>query len=780
MTRAPGPGPAVTAWAVALLVLACVPLVAAFTSPVVLVPLVAAVLLAFALAALARRLTVPAWATAVAGVTLVVAVATAIARAEATDPPVADATGWRTTGAAQVLGPVADAVARLLTAPRPAAPALAVPVVALVALVALAVALALGRRARARVAPLVGAAVVYGTALLLTAGAADSGAVGVLLVVVAAAGWSLLDGDALARRADAPRLGRAPREARARWRAGGVAGLLVVALVAAGGFAAAAAVTGRPFEPREHVAPPQRPADVVHPLAELSRWQADGGATVLRVRGTHPGYLTWVTLPDFDGAGWYADLDLRELGAVVEPSLPPGRLQDDVDVEIELVELAGPSGSPGAWLPSAGRAVASSAPGALTDVDTGVLAVPPAPDGRLPAGTTYRVRGHVDRPDPAAAARAGVPGGDDVERYLRLDRFPADLLTYAQGVVAGAPSRLDQAELLAATVRGDRDLTVDAVSGSSYARLREFLFADRAAGGQVGSSEQFAGAFAVLARAVGLPSRVVLGFAVPDGAATAEDPVREVRGADVRAWAEVYLAGTGWVRFDPAPDAVTSSGVDTPPVGQGADGSGADEPAPDPVDDAFPDEPVDDAAGPDAGVGRGTVLLAVGAVLVLALLGVLLAMLGVRLVHRYRLRTAGVVGAWQHAADALLLRDGPAAPAATADVLAGRMTELSGVPAGDLAVAAQAAAFGAGPRTSGPGGEARGAPRDPAARDAWRTAVAVERRLRAGAPWRRRVTWWSDPAPLGRHRGRRRGRRPGRRPGRRGTDGWGTERPPRP
>ncbi|UZN04538.1 transglutaminase-like domain-containing protein [Cellulomonas sp. S1-8] len=732
--REAGPGTAVTLWAVALLAVACVPLAAAFTSPVVLAALAGAVVLPFGVVALARRLSVPAWATGAAGVTLVLAVATSFARVADDPMPDVAAAGWRTTPAAQVLGPVADAVARLLTAPRPAAPALALPVVVLAALVALAVALALGRRAPARVAPLVGAVVLYGAALLLTAGQADRGPVGAVLVALTAAGWSLLDGDALAHRRDAPRLGRAPVGPRPRWRAGGVVGLLVVALVAAGGAAAAGAVTGRAFEPRDHVTPPRLSADAVHPLAELSRWQTDADATVLRVRGTHPGYLTWVALPDFDGAGWSADLDLRALGTVVEPSLPPGRARQDVDIEVELVDLAGPSGSPGSWLPSSGAVAASSARDSLVDVDAGVLAVPPAGDGRLPAGLTYRVRGTVDRPDPAAAARAGVPGGPEVDRYLRLDRFPADLRTYAQDVVAGASSRLDQAERLAATVRGDRELAAQAVSGASYARLREFLFADRAAGGQVGTSEQFAGAFAVLARAVGLPSRVVLGFVVPGGAAVGDDVPRDVHGQDVRAWAEVYLAGPGWVRFDPAPDAVTASALDEVITEQGAEPAVQDEPAVDPPDEAPADEPVTErTGGQDAGVGRGVVVAAVATVLVAGLGAALVAAIGARLVRRRRLRAAGAVGAWQHAADALLLRDGPAAPAATADVLASRMTALSGVPTRGLATAAQAAAFGTGAVAAG---------------DTWRTAVEVERGLRSGGSWRRRLTWWWDPTPL--------------------------------
>ena len=733
----PGPGAAATAWALALLVVACVPLATAFTSPVVLVPLVAATALPFGVVALARRLAVPAWATGVAGVTVVLAVATSFARLGQEGAVPAAATGWRSTGAAQVLGPVADAAARLLTSPRPAAPGLAVPVVALVALVALTVALAHSRRGPTRTAPLVGAVVVYGTALLLTAGDADRGAVGAALVALAAAGWALLDGDALTRRRHVPRLGRATLGPGARWGSGGLTGLLVVAVVAVTGATAGAAVTGRAFEPRDHVTPPQRPADVVHPLAELSRWQSDAEATVLRVRGSHPGYLTWVTLPDFDGAGWYADLDLRAFGAVAEPSLPAGRVQDDVDLEVELVDLAGPSGSPGSWLPSAGRVRATSAPAALVDVEAGVLAVPPAGDGRLPAGLTYRVRAVVDSPDPVAAARAGVPGGAEADRYLRLDRFPVDLRTYAQGVVAGSSSRLDQAERLAQTVRGERRLTVDAVSGSSYARLREFLFADAGAGGQVGTSEQFAGAFAVLARAVGLPSRVVLGFTVPGGAAD-DTGLRDVHGADVRAWAEVYLAGSGWVRFDPSPDAVSASSLDELVPEQGP-GAPVQEDPPPAEAEVPPDAPTAEAAGAGSGLPRGALPLVAGALALVVLLGAVAATAGARWVRRRRLRRAGLVGAWQHATDALLLRDGPAARAATVEVLAGRMAELTGVATAELATGAQAAAFGPAAQASG---------------GAWRVAVDVDRRLRAGAGRRRRLTWAWDRAPLRRRRGR--------------------------
>lgn len=67
----------------------------------------------------------------------------------------------------------------------------------------------------------------------------------------------------------------------------------------------------------------------------------------------------------------------------------------------------------------------------------------------------------------------------------------------------------------------------------------------------VGDQEQYASAFALMARSLGYPARVVMGFApeVLEGGG----PV-EVTGDDVTAWVEVAFADVGWVSFNPTPD----------------------------------------------------------------------------------------------------------------------------------------------------------------------------------------------------------------------------------
>lgn len=74
--------------------------------------------------------------------------------------------------------------------------------------------------------------------------------------------------------------------------------------------------------------------------------------------------------------------------------------------------------------------------------------------------------------------------------------------------------------------------------------IDDFLFETRA-----GYCENYASAFTFLMRALGLPARVVTGY--QGGEINPADGFMTVRQSDAHAWAEVWLAGRGWVRVDP-------------------------------------------------------------------------------------------------------------------------------------------------------------------------------------------------------------------------------------
>jgi len=66
---------------------------------------------------------------------------------------------------------------------------------------------------------------------------------------------------------------------------------------------------------------------------------------------------------------------------------------------------------------------------------------------------------------------------------------------------------------------------------------------------QRGFCEHFSSSFVFLARAAGIPARVVLGY--QGGHYREEDRYIVVRQSDAHAWAEVWLEGSGWTRIDP-------------------------------------------------------------------------------------------------------------------------------------------------------------------------------------------------------------------------------------
>lgn len=72
----------------------------------------------------------------------------------------------------------------------------------------------------------------------------------------------------------------------------------------------------------------------------------------------------------------------------------------------------------------------------------------------------------------------------------------------------------------------------------------DFLFGTRA-----GFCEHYSSAFVVLMRVLDIPARVVTGY--QGGEVNPVDGFMTVRQSDAHAWAEVWLAGRGWVRVDP-------------------------------------------------------------------------------------------------------------------------------------------------------------------------------------------------------------------------------------
>ena len=173
------------------------------------------------------------------------------------------------------------------------------------------------------------------------------------------------------------------------------------------------------------------------------------------------------------------------------------------------------------------------------------------PDDLSTSGLHYTATG-LDLDLTAARLEAsGTSAGKVSEAFTD---YPADVppvvRQLAADVTEGETTRFDKAVALQNWFRDNftYSLADVAVDGSGYDALTSFL--GTGPGGRTGYCEQFASAMAVMARILGIPARVAIGFLHPDPAG----PNTWVYSSDdLHAWPELYFDGAGWVRFEPTP-----------------------------------------------------------------------------------------------------------------------------------------------------------------------------------------------------------------------------------
>lgn len=132
--------------------------------------------------------------------------------------------------------------------------------------------------------------------------------------------------------------------------------------------------------------------------------------------------------------------------------------------------------------------------------------------------------------------------------------FAADIGALAQEVTASAGTPYDQAIALQSYFRNIGDFTYDTEvpAGRTEDAVWDFL-TDR-----TGYCVQYATAMTIMARTLGIPARLAIGF-LPGRANTAVRGEYVVTGRQAHAWPELYFAGAGWVRFEPTPAVQTGA-----------------------------------------------------------------------------------------------------------------------------------------------------------------------------------------------------------------------------
>lgn len=135
----------------------------------------------------------------------------------------------------------------------------------------------------------------------------------------------------------------------------------------------------------------------------------------------------------------------------------------------------------------------------------------------------------------------------------KQEGVPQEFADVASKAVADATTPIEQARALESFLAEggffSHGLEGEVLSraGHGAERITTLLNGDQ----MVGDDEQYATAMALLAREIGIPARVVMGF-YPDEDAAGE-AVFEATGDTLHAWVEVAFENSGWVAFDPTP-----------------------------------------------------------------------------------------------------------------------------------------------------------------------------------------------------------------------------------
>ena len=273
------------------------------------------------------------------------------------------------------------------------------------------------------------------------------------------------------------------------------------------------------YDLREHVTPPWDPLSVPSPLVELKSSLVDQHRTdvVFHVDADEP-LARWqaAVLGSYDGVVWTvgsgqsnATSEFKQVGLrLPAPSTAEAGDAESVDATVTVRDLRAP------WVPSPGWPTALDPLTAVTgdvrsNLRTGTVAV----TGGMPADFSYNVSArplstadddtlstaHITSLPPSAQLDALPPAMRNLGRRHR----PGQAVRLAAG--DGDPRRAAQ--------RGLLRRQPGVAPGHSYFRLAELL-ADRRR--MVGYEEQYAAAAAVLLRVAQIPTRVVVGYLVPD------------------------------------------------------------------------------------------------------------------------------------------------------------------------------------------------------------------------------------------------------------------------
>ncbi|WP_248965514.1 transglutaminase TgpA family protein [Sphaerisporangium perillae] len=357
---------------------------------------------------------------------------------------------------------------------------------------------------------------------------------------------------------------------------------------------------------------------IPNPIASLrGQLNQPQNATVLTYTNNDnvPRYLRMYSLDTFDGEQWTMSQPKgRPEDRVSEaPMPPPPGLSLDVPVKNVATQIRVSDDVEGlSFLPLPYPSASVRVEGDWR-ADESTLMVFSTRD--TAGGQSYSIAGR--EPQPTTDDLRTLPGTPDVEIATRYLALPPDLPPQIRGMAARLVKDTDTPYEAAVKLQswftsGGGFVYSLRTQGNGNEALLDFL------NNRAGYCEQFAAAMAVMARVLGIPARVGIGYT----GGSFIDGSWQVRTHDLHAWPELYFEGAGWLRFEPTPAGGLGQATaripdySRPPVTTGTPG---DTPTAGPTGGTDANDPAGGLAGarrdprdPDTGLAAGPVIVDTG------------------------------------------------------------------------------------------------------------------------------------------------------------------------
>ncbi|HVC32885.1 MAG TPA: transglutaminaseTgpA domain-containing protein [Chloroflexota bacterium] len=266
---------------------------------------------------------------------------------------------------------------------------------------------------------------------------------------------------------------------------------------------------------------------------------------VLQISSPRPEYWRAIVYDQYTGHGWLSSdpIDQRTLPAGTDALRPSDLARTEIDQQVRVLAPRGSylvgASQPFRFDRTVSAQAYADAPSGGVDLVATLSTTP------LQPGSHYAVASDVSDASAAELRAASVAYPAEIhQRYLSLPPIPERVHQLAVQLTAPEQDPYDKAVAIESYLR-TMPYTLDLPPPPSDRDAVDYFLFDA----KTGYCDYFASSMAVLARSVGIPARVVSGYATGD---RQDDGTFLVKDSNSHSWTEVYLPPYGWIPFEPS------------------------------------------------------------------------------------------------------------------------------------------------------------------------------------------------------------------------------------